>query len=167
MERGGWWTPRAPEEWDGAVVRLLPIRVLVVSSDPAFRAASATLIARRGSIVEIAAGEDDAADVAARARTDVLLYDLTGRRVPARRHDAPGGVAAICARILAHTGPTTAGLVLVGEPREEADPPIEGVPVLNRWVRFEELFAAIVEADRRRQPAHPVPVGPVRRPFAV
>jgi CheY-like chemotaxis protein len=151
-------TPSAPaRERRGDVIRLLPIRVLVVSRDRAFRAATATLLARRGSVAETAMGELDAAQLAAHERPDVVLYELNDPRAD----------AAICARILSLTGPARAGLVLVGEPREAEQRAFAGALVLDRWAPFQELLAAIVEADLSRPAVARPPSGAVQRPHVV
>jgi hypothetical protein len=130
--------------WREAVVRLLPIRVLVVSSDGAFRAAIATLLTRRGMVAETAPATRRAWKLVERERIDVVLLDLTApierdrmARLARETLSASRGIAA------------AAGLVLVGEVGRVGS---QGGVVLDRWGPFAQLFDAIVAADRGRVP---------------
>jgi CheY-like chemotaxis protein len=133
--------------WREAVVRLLPIRVLVISSDGAYRAAIATLLTRRGMVAETAPAGRRAWKLVERERIDVVLLDLSApierdrmARLAYETLSAPRGTTAV------------AGLVLVGEIAKVGS---EGGVVLDRWSPFEQLFDAIVAADRGRAPLRP------------
>lgn len=123
------------DETTAKVIRLRPLRVLVVSDDDPFRAVNAMLISRRGCRVFSLSGAYAAAELIARERIDVVVVDGLGRR-----------------RALADELSVTAGLappvgvVCVGEGKEHA----EGGRVLEKWAPFEDLFAAILDADRAR-----------------
>jgi hypothetical protein len=153
--RTAWDSSARAPEWDGPVVRLLAVRVLLVSGDRSFRTATAMLLVRRGAFVESAGTDAEGAALAASMRADVLVYDLSGSSVP-------GGpqaqrLEAIRSRVLASQTGVPAGIVLVGESQEQGS-----VTVLDRWGEFSTLFAAIVEADLRRAPLLNAPSGPAR-----
>jgi hypothetical protein len=153
--RTAWDSPARAPEWDGPVVRLLAVRVLLVSGDRPFRTATASLLVRRGAFVEMAATDVEGGALAASMRADVLVYDLSGSSVPggphARRPEA------IRSRVLPSQTGVPAGIVLVGDSQEQGD-----VAVLDRWGEFGTLFTAIVEADLRRAPLVSAPSGPPR-----
>ena len=136
---------------DAQVVRLRPLRLLIVSADHRFRAVMEMLVARRECC---AFGVSSAADVAeeiVRERIDVVLVDG-----PVLLRE----VARDVARSEAHAPPV--GVVLVGEPSE---PPPAGLHALAKWGDFDDLFAAILDADRARvRPlaGHPGPLSLVR-----
>jgi hypothetical protein len=119
---------------DGAqVIRLRPLRVLVVSAEEPFRAASAMLIARRDCAVFSLPDAYGAAELIARERLDVAVVDGAEQ------------LRAIAGE-LARTVPPI-GVVSVGDAGDVGSP---GGPLLARWARFEELFEAIERADRAR-----------------
>ena len=118
------------------VIRLRPLRVLVVSEDEPFRAVNAMLLARRGCRVFSLSGVYAAAALIARERIDVVLVDGPGRMRAladelAVMADLVPPVGALCAGNAGEIGP-------------------DGEPVIERWAPFEELFAAIARADRAR-----------------
>jgi hypothetical protein len=152
--RTAWDSLAHAPEWDGRVVRLLAVRVLLVSGDRPFRTATATLLVRRGAFVESAGTDAEGAVLAASMRADVLVYDLSGSSVPGPRARRP---EAIRSRVLPSQTGVPAGIVLVGESQEQGS-----VTVLDRWGEFSALFAAIVEADFRRAPLLSAPSGPPR-----
>jgi DNA-binding NarL/FixJ family response regulator len=129
------------------------VRVLLVSGDRPFRAATAALLARRGAFVETAGTDGEGAALAETMRADVLVYDLSGSAVPRESHARLP--EEIRLRVLPSPAGAPAGIVLVGEIQEH-----EGVTVLDRWGEFGTLFAAIVEADRRRPPLLTAALGP-------
>lgn len=121
---------------EATVVRLHPLRVLVVSADQSFRTVTVMLIARRGCS---ALSLDAAAQVGgllAHERIDVVVVD---------------GLALLrdVARELACAVTPTApvGVVLAAE-RDEPIPP--ELVAVTKWSPFEHVFAAIAQADRRR-----------------
>jgi hypothetical protein len=124
------------EQAAAEVIRLHPLRVLIVSPDHRYRAVVEMLLERRdcrpfglGTCTDIAA-------TIARERVDVVLVDGE----PLLREVA-NDVAlsdAICPPV---------GVVLVGD--AEAPSPA-GLCKLPKWGEFDELFAAIGDADRAR-----------------
>lgn len=115
------------------VIRLRPLRVLVLSADEPFRAASAMLIGRRDCTVFSLLDAYGAAELIARERIDVAVVD---------------GAAQLRALAdeLANAVPSV-GVVSIGEAEDVGSP---GGPMLARWVRFEALFDAIERAERGR-----------------
>jgi hypothetical protein len=121
---------------DATVVRLRPLRVLVLSADHRFRAVMAMLLARRGCAAFSASAPGDVAETLLRERVDVMLVDgadLLGRVGEGVSHRDAAALPV--------------GVVLVGE---EAGPRAGGLLALAKWGAFGELFAAIVTADRAR-----------------
>ncbi|HWG08808.1 MAG TPA: hypothetical protein VN672_07340 [Solirubrobacteraceae bacterium] len=118
------------------VIRLRPLRVLVVSEDEPFRAVNVMLIARRGCRVFSLTGAYAAAELIARERIDVVVVDGP------RRLRALADELTVTADLVPPVGVVCAGNA------GEIGP--DGAPVLQRWAPFEELFAAIVRADRAR-----------------
>jgi hypothetical protein len=137
------------------VVRLWPIRVLVVSPDRYYRAAAAMLLGRRGCPAVTVENEQEAIEVAGKECIDVLLLerpDTQERRswdVPVQRLAASIGLA--MARQGARVAPV--GVVTVSEApagvgrRGTSPHSLE----LEKWGPFEELFGAIARADRARR----------------
>jgi hypothetical protein len=125
---------RSGEEGTGAeVIRLWPLRVLVVSGHEPLRAASTMLIGRRDCVVFGLSDCDGAPELVARERIDVVLVDgLEQSRVLAEQ--------------LADAVPPV-GVVSLGEAEDVGLP--DG-PTLARWAPFEELFDALGRADRGR-----------------
>ncbi len=121
---------------DAQVIRLHPIRVLVVSEDEPFRAVNAMLVARRGCRVFSLTGVYAAAELIARERIDVVVVDG-----PERARSLIGEL-----ELTADLVPPV-GLVCAGNSGESAP---GGEPVLEKWAPFEDLFDAIVRADRAR-----------------
>jgi hypothetical protein len=115
------------------VIRLRPLRVLVVSAYEPFRTASSMLLSRRDCVVFGLSDVYGAAELVARERIDVAVVDGT-ERLRALADD------------LAHAAPQV-GVVSVGEAEDVGLP---GGPVLARWAPFEELFDALTRADRAR-----------------
>lgn len=118
------------------VIRLRPLRVLVVSDDEPFRAVSAMLVSRRGCRVFSLSGAYAAAELIARERIDVVVVDGAARRRALEEELA----------VTAGLAPAV-GIVSVGESREAGSTPFS---MIEKWSPFEELFAAILSADRER-----------------
>lgn len=141
--RGGALQGEAPQgeaSWRGdtrsegaQVIRLRPLRVLVVSAEEPFRAASTMLIGRRDCTVFSLPDAYGAAELIANERLDVAVVDGA---MPLR---------AIAAELARAVPPV--GVVAVGDAEDVGLP---GGPLLARWTRFEELFEAIERADRAR-----------------
>ncbi|HEY2718283.1 MAG TPA: hypothetical protein VGI52_01535, partial [Solirubrobacteraceae bacterium] len=144
------------------VIRLRPLRVLVISEDEPFRAVNAMLVARRGCRVFSLTGAYAAAELIARERVDVVLVDGV------ERLRALIGELAITAGLAPTVGivfvdePGVAGFAVGspqaaevvgrlarGLPSAEATP-ATAQPALEKWAEFEDLFAAIGRADRAR-----------------
>lgn len=123
-------------ERDAQVIRLRPLRVLIVSCDHRFRAVIEMLIARRGCSVISVSAPDSVARTVIDERVDVVLVDGAA---------ALREVAQDIAQSNASRPPV--GVVLVAE-RDEANP--SGLRPLAKWGTFEELFTAVLEADRAR-----------------
>jgi hypothetical protein len=118
------------------VIRLHPLRVLIVSPDHRYRAVVEMLLERRDCRPFGLGACADVAATIARERVDVVLVDGEAllREVA---HDVALSDA-ICPPV---------GVVLVGD----ADAPSPaGLRKLPKWGEFDELFAAIGDADRAR-----------------
>jgi hypothetical protein len=115
------------------VIRLRPLRVLVVSADEPFRTASAMLLGRRDCVVFGLSDVYGAAELLARERIDVAVVD-GAEQLRALADD------------IAHATPPV-GVVSVGEAEDVGSP---GGPTLARWAPFEDLFEALTRADRAR-----------------
>jgi hypothetical protein len=126
------WRPDTRSE-GAQVIRLRPLRVLVVSAEEPFRAACTMLIGRRDCTVFSLPNAYGAGELIAHERLDVAVVDGAEQ------------LRAI-ARDLAQVVPPI-GVVSVGDAEDVGLP---GGPLLARWTRFEELFEAIEQADRAR-----------------
>jgi hypothetical protein len=125
---------RADTRSEGAqVIRLRPLRVLVVSAEEPFRAACTMLIGRRDCTVFSLPNAYGAAELIAHERLDVAVVDGAEQ------------LRAIAGE-LAQAAPPV-GVVSVGDAEDVGSP---GGPLIARWTRFEELFDAIERADRAR-----------------
>jgi DNA-binding NtrC family response regulator len=121
---------------DAQVIRLHPMRVLVVSEDEPFRAVNAMLVARRGCRVFSLTGVYAAAELIARERIDVVVVD------------GPDRARSLIDELeLTADLVTPVGIVCAGNTGEAAP---SGEAVIEKWAPFEDLFAAIVRADRAR-----------------
>src|SRR5690242_6645597 len=133
----GWHETVQDDEEKGArIIRLRPLRALVVSADEPFRAVTTMLLARRGCRAFSLTAAYAAAELVARERIDVVVVDGHGRRAALAEELA----------VIAGVVPPV-GIVLVGDAGERAP---TGEQALAKWARFDELFAAIVRADRAR-----------------
>ncbi len=152
----------------GAVVRLLPVAVLVVSEDRYFRSAATMLLSRRGCSVLAAANEAEALAQAAAHVVDVLVVEPAPCFEPTQPAFALASlIDATCAAVGRRVAPV--GVIVVGEPERlgealdaEARTPL---PVLDKWGPFERLYQAICERDRARR--LPAAVDVERRPGAL
>jgi hypothetical protein len=119
-----------------AVIRLRPLRVVIVSRDRRFRAVTSMLAARRGCSTSSLGAPEWLGDLLAGGRVDVVLVD--GMALLREVADEVLRVAPL---------PAPVGLVLAAETDEPA--PSELVAVA-KWSPFERVFEAILQADRRR-----------------
>lgn len=124
------------DETEAKVIRLRPLRVLVVSDDDPFRAVNTMLISRRGCRVFGLSGAYAAAELIARERIDVVVVDGIARRC------ALADELAVTADLV-----PPIGVVCVGDAPQGGS---GSDRMLEKWGSFEDLFAAIVEADRER-----------------
>ncbi len=128
------------------------MRVLVVSDDDPFRAVNAMLISRRGCRVFSLSGAYAAAELIARERIDVVVVDGAARR------QALADELAVTAGLAPH-----AGVVCVGDGHERSS---TRHPMLDKWAPFDDLFAAIVDADRGRAQSRSADPGKPLQPAA-
>ncbi len=136
-------TPGAREQ-GAEVIRLRPLNVLIVSPDRRYRSVIEMLLARRDCSSYGIASAEDIAETIARERVDVALVD--GLRLLRE-------VATSVAQSAAAAPPV--GVVLVAD---SVEPGLAGPLALAKWSSFDELFAAIAEADLAR--ARPVVAQP-------
>lgn len=126
------WRPDTRSE-GAQVIRLRPLRVLVVSAEEPFRAASTMLIGRRDCTVFSLPNAYGAAELIAYERLDVAVVDGAEQ------------LRAIAGELAQAVPPV--GVVSVGDAEDVG---LTGGPLLARWTRFEQLFEAIERADRAR-----------------
>lgn len=128
---------RAPTREGGAeVVRLRPLRVLVVSRDDLFRAVTAMLLARRGCVTTSVGGAAQVGTLLEAGRVDVTLVDgLSLLR------EVTGSMADVLPLAV-----PVAAVVALSE--DEAAP--EAIVTVAKWAPFDCIFAAVERADRRR-----------------
>jgi CheY-like chemotaxis protein len=149
----GWSESRQDDEEEGArIIRLRPLRVLVVSADEPFRAVTTMLLSRRGCRTFSLTAAYAAAELVARERIDVAVVDGEGRRL------ALADELSVIAEVV-----PPVGIVLVGD-AEDTVP--TGEQVLVKWTPFDDLFATIVRADRARARAHIAEEGSSANPWA-
>jgi hypothetical protein len=136
---GGYDRGSGSPERHAQVIRLRPLHVLIVSGDHRFRAVIEMLVARRGCSVLSLSAPDSVARTVVDERVDVLLVD------------GPAALSEI-AHDIAHCDASLppVGVVLVAERDEQAS---SGFCSLTKWGPFDELFAAVLDADRAR--SHP------------
>jgi hypothetical protein len=115
--------------------RIQPLRVVVVSADRHFGTVMSLLLARRNCSVITTANASRVAELVARESAEVVLIDSD--------HEAGAAAAATVHRLA-----RPVGVVLVAD---EARTPVDAPPVLPKWGPFEDLLAAIEEADTHRQ----------------
>lgn len=125
-----------PHGSTGGLLRLWPLRVLVVSADEHFRTVTSMLTARRGCAVFSSGEADRLVELILAERIDVVVVD--------------GDVewAEVCAASAGAAGfAPAAGVVAVAE---EADTRRGGALELAKWGPFEQLYAQIERADMSR-----------------
>lgn len=133
----------------GRLLRLRPLRVLVVSSDERFRAVCSMLLARRGCEAFSASTEDPLTAAIGRERIDVLVVE----------DELEWAELSVASASLEGFSPP-AGLVAVAEQAGRAPC---GRLQLAKWGPFDQLFAAIERAELRRAglPAAGAPAWPL------
>jgi hypothetical protein len=146
MDGGESFTP-GTRDADADVIRLRPLNVLIVSPDRRFRSVVEMLLARRECSSYGVASAEGVAETIARERVDVALVE--GMRLLRE-------LAADVAQSAAVAPPV--GVVLVAD---SVEPGLSGPLALAKWSGFDELFAAVVEADRAR--ARPAVAAPAER----
>jgi uncharacterized protein len=119
------------------LARLRPLRVLVISSDRHFRTMTSLLLARRNCAVTTTANTSRVTQLIARESTDVVMLDASPLTAAA--------VTATVATVEALTRPV--GTLVVAEEAGHAAP---DRPTLAKWGPFEDLVAAIEQAEERR-----------------
>lgn len=130
-----------PESIVAPVVRLRPIRTLVIARDLAFRQRATTVLVELGHVAFAVISLDSSADVvalAAQQRADVLVLDATGcahaiGRVTSALHDASPRI----------------GIVVV---TDEMERPAHGLPALAKWGWAADLSRAVADAYRHGNP---------------
>lgn len=130
-------SPAAPAlriERGNRILRMRPLRILVVSHDRHFQTVMSLLLAHHDYAVTTTANIGRVAETIERERIDVAVIDAS--RLPA---------VAAAATVPELTRPV--GLVLVAD---DPSPRTAGRPVLAKWGAFDELLAAISVADERR-----------------
>ncbi len=132
-----------PEIQPGAlapVIRLHPIRTLVLSRDLGFRQRAVTVLGDLGVAAFAVASLERADEVVAligRERPSVVVLDATGCEL------AVAGVLYELCEVAPHVG-----VVLVASPRERP----HRLPTLDKWGWAEELSRAVQDAHRRGNP---------------
>jgi CheY-like chemotaxis protein len=115
------------------VVRLQPVRVLLVGSDLRFLRVAAALLTFEGYSVQSCDRPRELLELVYRHGTDVAVID-------ASRSVGEAARAAASLRSL----PTPVAAVLVVD--QERSSPVAGVPLISKWGQFDELSARIGEA---------------------
>ena len=138
LGRGEAGAPRADvataHNWGRSeLARPQPLRVLVLSPDRQFRTAVSLLLARRNCSVTTTANPARVGELVVRERTDVTVIDAG---------ESPSTPAVAAVQALAQP----VGVVLVAD---ELTGLSHDPPALPKWGPFEDLAAAIEEADVR------------------
>jgi CheY-like chemotaxis protein len=115
------------------VVRLQPVRVLLVGADLRFLRVAAALLSFEGYSVQPCTRPRELLELVYRFRSEVVVID-------ASRSVADAARAAASLRAL----PDPVGAVLVVD--QEHSSPVAGVPLVSKWGRFDELSARVGEA---------------------
>lgn len=134
------------------VIRLRPIRMLVISPDLAYRERAWTVLSELGPVsatVVSLADADDIAGLLHEEGADVLLLDATGRETAARE----------LIQTLARTAPRT-GIVVVCHHCTEAARELRALP---KWGWTQDLRAGVEHAYGTGNPLAPVTLSPLRR----
>jgi uncharacterized protein len=117
------------------LARLQPMRVLVISNDHHFRSVTSMLLSHRGCSVATTANGSSLAGLIAQEQADVVVIDSDQSATAATRT-----LAAVGALV------QPVGVVVVDEAPSGSDQR----PVVAKWGPFEDLFAAIEQADASR-----------------
>lgn len=134
------------------VIRLRPIRTLVISPDLAYRDRAWTVLSELGPVVYTVASLDEPEDIAcllAQERADVVLLDATACEA------AAGNVVAA----LAASAPRT-GVVVVCQ---HCTPAARALQALPKWGWTQDLRAAVELAYREGNPLCPTTLSALRR----
>ena len=134
------------------VIRLRPIRTLVVSPDIAYRDRAWTVLSSLGSVSFAVASLDDPDDIAGLLHAepaDVVLLDATGCEPAARE----------VMTTLAQTAPRT-GIVVVCHHCTEAARELQALP---KWGWTQDLRAGVELAYREGNPYCPAALSALRR----
>lgn len=115
------------------VVRLQPVRVLLVGADVRFLRVAAALLSFEGYSVQSCDRPRELLEFVYRLRTDVAVIDAS-RSV--------GQAARAAASLRALPEPVAAVLVV----DQDRSSPAAGVPLISKWGQFDELSGRIGEA---------------------
>jgi uncharacterized membrane protein (UPF0127 family)/CheY-like chemotaxis protein len=113
-----------------------PMRVLLIAHDRRFRAVASALLTRRGCAVTTSPAASRLATAVKRDQIDVVVVDAGEMLTAAARTVAT----------IEELRPPV-GVVLVAD---EAEIGLDHLPVLAKWGPFEDIFAAIEQAERDR-----------------
>jgi hypothetical protein len=126
---------------DAEVIRLRPLKVLVVSGDRRFRAVIAMLLTRRDVSVLSASSLKQVETLLGAGLVDVAVIDGTALL---------GDVNAVLERVAPLTAPVGVVLAL-----DEVESQPSELVTIAKWAPFECVYAAIGRADRRRPAQRP------------
>jgi hypothetical protein len=118
----------------GELVRLRPLRILIISSDRRFRTVMSLLLARRNCSVTTTANAGRVGELIARENTDVVVIDI-------------GELQTAAAIATVGTLALSVGVVLVAD---ETSPNRSSSAAIAKWGPFEEFVEAIERADADR-----------------
>jgi uncharacterized membrane protein (UPF0127 family) len=118
----------------GGLVRLRPLRILIISSDRRFRTVMSLLLARRNCSVTTTANAGRVGEMIARENTDVVVIDIGELQT-----------AATIATVGTLARPV--GVVLVAD---ETSLNLSSAPAMAKWGPFGGLMEAIERADANR-----------------
>jgi hypothetical protein len=127
-------SPPQPDRQGGELVRLRPMRVLVISHDRPFRTVTALLLPRRGCAVATTPRASQLPELVDGERADVVVIDAD--QLPAS-----------WVRAVMTVDGWPIGVVIVAD---EAGPGLHDRPLVAKWGPFGDLFAAIEQADASR-----------------
>lgn len=125
---------------NGAVVRLRPIRVLLVGRDRRFLRTAAVLLGRRGCDVVAIERPSDLLDTVEEQRTNVVVLDGS---------DSISATARAVATLDALPVPVSSLIVYEGVNRD----PLRHLRLLPKWGAFEEIAAEVERLYERSRPA--------------
>jgi uncharacterized protein len=130
----------------GELARLLPLRILVLSSDSQFRTVMSLLLARRNCSVTATANSSRLTELILREGPDVVMIDTT----------EPAAAAAVTTVKELGRPP---GMVIVSD---EDDSRQCEAPTFAKWGPFDDLLAAIERADESHKPRRASDLGSLR-----